>query len=705
MTDFTVLSTQLTEKLQAAADLCKSLPDTTVRQSYICPSVGFVNTLIAAANIVNVGQEDHITKIECYELEERFCDYTNGIQPVLDDQICGGACGVKHCDRKLSSREHLRVCGLHGDEHLLKRAQTIQEGEVVAIQPCSTCIQCSKIVTERQACLCCQMCGRAIHDKCFEKFCKGNDISRPEADGEANITCAVCVAQRFTDLAVIYTMESWTGPILIMEVQMSNWPSEAAYLDWKRRALPILRQNTHFQVSKPPVRTTGKSPAKVKPAAAVPAAAKRTTKQGQGSARRQELTAETMLAFTKDTMRALKLKGKKEDDDDEEETDDESDSSEGSPVPAKKKAAKEVSDSEPEDSEDSSDPSEDDEIEDLAPGRKHKSVQKQLAALQKQVAAFAGAEKGNASTPVAKSVVSGKIDGFKYGQAGSPTTVSSVEHEGYLAMNAVRTGLKNRNKRVIGADRADQCRRNMYTPEATRKDAELNISGAHIIFQESAFKVPDLLVFRKYCQSRIDEVGSIRSSGLFVFKKKHDMYDTMQQATALILGRYKFMMATINYMLHEMTEQWGLVWRYICALVTSHFEVFALGDGQEQDKRILRVEGAGGAERAYTALAVEVFNALLYTKAKEAYQGASKRTSVKEDKEDKPTRRQQSAGTDPADKPCSLCASTQHAYFAGHYGHTADMPITQRCPKLKNNVRCTLLHAFAGPLKTDCKFD
>jgi hypothetical protein len=200
-----------------------------------------------------------------------------------------------------------------------------------------------------------------------------------------------------------------------------------------------------------------------------------------------------------------------------------------------------------------------------------------------------------------------------------------------------------------------------------------------------------------------------------VFKKSHDLYSEMQRATALIVGRYQFLLATINYMLHELGEPWALTWRYICSIATSHFEQFGLHDEMEQDKKILRLAlKTGDKDRAFASLAVEIFNAMLYNKAKEHYQASVKTPTRVVPPGDglgrgrpqgQPGAGGAGPGGDPSTRPCALCASTTHAYFAGHYDHPAATAITQQCPKIKNSIRCTFLHAFAGPLRSPCSFD
>jgi len=50
-------------------------------------------------------------------------------------------------------------------------------------------------------------------------------------------------------------------------------------------------------------------------------------------------------------------------------------------------------------------------------------------------------------------------------------------------------------------------------------------------------------------------------------------------------------------------------------------------------------------------------------------------------------------------KPCPLCGSQEHTYYAGHYTHLAGMPITKPCSmRLSDDTTCGRLHAYAGPL-------
>ena len=55
-------------------------------------------------------------------------------------------------------------------------------------------------------------------------------------------------------------------------------------------------------------------------------------------------------------------------------------------------------------------------------------------------------------------------------------------------------------------------------------------------------------------------------------------------------------------------------------------------------------------------------------------------------------------------KKCGLCNSTEHVYYAGHYDHPEDEPITNRCPRTKDGKQCKLYHAYTGELKSACDF-
>ena len=53
---------------------------------------------------------------------------------------------------------------------------------------------------------------------------------------------------------------------------------------------------------------------------------------------------------------------------------------------------------------------------------------------------------------------------------------------------------------------------------------------------------------------------------------------------------------------------------------------------------------------------------------------------------------------------CPLCLSKNHKYRAGDYGHKDKNTITQSCARAQPDGNpCGLVHAFAGPLASDCR--
>ena len=53
---------------------------------------------------------------------------------------------------------------------------------------------------------------------------------------------------------------------------------------------------------------------------------------------------------------------------------------------------------------------------------------------------------------------------------------------------------------------------------------------------------------------------------------------------------------------------------------------------------------------------------------------------------------------------CPLCLSKHHVYRGGDYGHKDNNTITQTCARAHPDGQpYGLMHAFAGPLATDCR--
>ncbi|KAK3281432.1 hypothetical protein CYMTET_10782 [Cymbomonas tetramitiformis] len=59
-----------------------------------------------------------------------------------------------------------------------------------------------------------------------------------------------------------------------------------------------------------------------------------------------------------------------------------------------------------------------------------------------------------------------------------------------------------------------------------------------------------------------------------------------------------------------------------------------------------------------------------------------------------------------ASRPCPLCGSSEHSYYAGNYTHTGT--ITHACNRVKRvdgvKMKCVKKHAFSGPLMTPCDY-
>ena len=239
-------------------------------------------------------------------------------------------------------------------------------------------------------------------------------------------------------------------------------------------------------------------------------------------------------------------------------------------------------------------------------------------------------------------------------------------------------------------------------------------------------KIPQQTTAFAWFSGRHDQLQGARECNEGVMRQNHPNFLRQYQRISLVMARYRFLQVIAEQLLTHYGLPWPVVWRYICYVSARHWQ--AAGDAITVVDRQL-IEAARYADyRPHMRACFMPDMALINEAKKMAGVSGDSAAEVETLRELKQLRqelrqmqqqggggsgsgKQQGKGDKKAKDPdrevpkkCGLCNSTEHVYYAGHYDHPADEPITNRCPKTKDGKQCKLYHAYTGELKSPCEF-
>jgi len=182
-------------------------------------------------------------------------------------------------------------------------------------------------------------------------------------------------------------------------------------------------------------------------------------------------------------------------------------------------------------------------------------------------------------------------------------------------------------------------------------------------------------------------------------------------AVQLSLARYSHLLETVKLLCDDEGIAWPAAWRYIERFMRQCFlgSINTVSQLSKQLVAAFREKRAGRRNMIISSPVRGFRDGHMLSKAGGDHQAAV-RSAV-------PTDRGEAAGkAAPLDVPereifdkvpggkCPLCLSKKHKYRAGDYGHKDKNTITQSCARAQPDGNpCGLVHAFAGPLASDCR--
>jgi len=318
-------------------------------------------------------------------------------------------------------------------------------------------------------------------------------------------------------------------------------------------------------------------------------------------------------------------------------------------------------------------------------------------------------------------LVSGAIDGLTLRDPASPSYPGREMLENYSG-NSTDAASKRQMQRLMQSDTLGASSELQYTPLQER--------GGDLVQEGASLRVKDKLQFPRadrflnWCRRRCEDWERIRSSGLGVFAHSSDpdsAFKSHYRTAVLIVSRYEFMMELVDYVRSEMPNvpfdaTYVLITSYY---VTARWTKQPFSRALKEDRDLVRM----GSEPYTTVsarrenlrrLVMETFPTMAFQRVMVrlgllgnlAAPGAGLFPVPPQPSEQLPRSPVTPEVPSEASRPCPLCGSAEHSYYAGHYTHTG--PITRACNRVKRvdgvKKKCVKKHAFSGPLMSPCEY-
>ncbi|KAK3275120.1 hypothetical protein CYMTET_16752 [Cymbomonas tetramitiformis] len=318
-------------------------------------------------------------------------------------------------------------------------------------------------------------------------------------------------------------------------------------------------------------------------------------------------------------------------------------------------------------------------------------------------------------------LVTGAIDGLTLRDPASPSYPGREMMENYSG-NSTDSASRKQMQRIMQSDTLGASSEFQYTPFQERA-GDLIQDGATLRVKDK-LQFPRVDRFLSWCRRRCEDWERIRDSGIGVFTYNPDPaspFKAHYRTAVMIVARYEFLMELVEYVRTEMPH---VPFEATYVLITSYY-VTARWTKQpfttalSEDRDLLRL----GSEKFTTVSArrENLRRLVMESFPTVAFQRVLARTGYV------PTPMVQGAGLLPAppqsgvlsppsgagavvppvaSRPCPLCGSSEHSYYAGNYTHTGT--ITRACNRVKRvdgvKMKCVKKHAFSGPLMTPCDY-
>lgn len=356
--------------------------------------------------------------------------------------------------------------------------------------------------------------------------------------------------------------------------------------------------------------------------------------------------------------------------------------------------------------------------------------ERQLVRLQEQVDQLLAQSHGT-SLPlpvllnhgaVADGMVSGVLDGWKSGTG--PSSLGYLTQVDYLGV--LETGPHRAvNMRVIGASRIDLATQGRFIPGSVRTSQLLETGGGgQIVLGGAALGYPSRHVFVRRCETVAGECDLIARCGREPFVRGVGDGDLHIFVLQLVVLRFRYMVALLDYLSVERTQTWETVWCYLCFLAEEHFARTplsalpssrldcdlwdcAVGGTVPSVDRLravaqthLRMDWLLDAQRRAGGGSVPV---PVPVPGATPHGGAAPGQAVVRPGRPPAGQSRATVSDDRGSQPCPLCGSRTHTYSLRR-GYTHEGPITVPCTQPGSDGQpCGLLHAFRGPLRTPCR--
>ena len=363
-------------------------------------------------------------------------------------------------------------------------------------------------------------------------------------------------------------------------------------------------------------------------------------------------------------------------------------------------------------------------------------------AVQQEMRAHGGQGAGRLAFPGTKrglftnvgSMVDGSQWGVKSGHEGAMNDANSAMREPYTGQGSSMGKHWGRVVEHLIGQSSVSVRLNGFMPGSAVRAQQFTVSeeGHLMVADSGSLAVPPQATWLRWVDARIRAWKAVGDSEIGVYNPSHEDFLFFTTMANVVIMRYKWLRAVAadlqaGYDCHP----WSVVWRYLVLTVQREF-MGQPGFSSRLDRQLLEIqeEDAFDQEQALAGLMNYDFYRMQLAEREAGLQvggqggvgqldgdagqaggrGGNGGQRVQSQLLPQPLAPQapQAPPRAPAaaparpprrQKPCPLCGSQEHTYYAGHYTHLAGMPITKPCSmRLSDDTTCGRLHAYAGPL-------
>jgi hypothetical protein len=567
------------------------------------------------------------------------------------------------CSKKAITSSGL--CSLHKGQTLLGEME--QDAGCANEAPCQVC---HNRFDEEDA-VQCAMCSQGVHGDCWNGLYTGFKLEPPNMKDVDAVLCGLCATYRPYEFQILWEAGKESPPYATVHL-MPPTEEQIAAAPWIEECWKMLNDEVNSEAATPEYLVAARPKSKAR------------KQRVPGGFRKITTPAKPPPAKKKTAKKQLFQVGESDSDSDVSTKETASERSE-SPPPQRGR-------------------------EDRSWKAAFKMIEARLNNLQYGAPAQSGEIDEEYDLSRTRDMISGAACGAKYGFPGSMADKYQCAHEPYTGMPMESWG-KKLVRTVMGQDDVQGTRTlSGATPESTSEQQIVTLEDGNVKLGPSKYTVPNRQVLSQWMDGRADQLQSALSSDEDEFAEGGSRI--LLHAVQLSLGRYCYMGELFKLLVDIERVPWPAAWRYAERFNMQNFQG-SINTGTDLSKQLVAAMRTTRVSRRNGMISnlVRGSRDLHMLNTAVADHQAALKIAVPVDRGDRAAqnvvaKRKPAEGIprNPVGGKCPLCLSTSHVYKAGHYGHTDVATITQACAKTQpDGAACGLVHAFSGPLGTDCR--